>query len=588
MSNGSGSDDIVTGQGSACLDDILITGELLLREVRPAAYIAENQALVGLARDMSGVPQNLLQGLVDRAVELCGAGSAGISLLKHEGGRTFFQWEAMAGVYAQYAGGTTPRDHSPCGVTLDRGEPQLFHYPGRYFTYFNAVSPPIVEGLVVPFHLHGAILGTIWIVSHDGERKFDQEDVRIMTSLAEFTAAALRTLLSVEATRRANDDLQRIADALRESELMLKQADLRKDEFLATLAHELRNPLAPIRSALELMRLGDEELAEQARMVMDRQVNQLVRLVDDLLEVSRITRGKLELCCERVDVARIVGDAIETSRPVIEAGNHELVVRLPETPLMLDADPLRLSQVIANLLNNAAKYTDHGGRIRLLAEHADGEAVIRISDNGIGIARDMLPHVFDMFTQVDRSQRRSQGGLGIGLTLVQRLVAMHGGRVEVSSEGAGQGSEFMIVLPLAAGEPAVPGYLADPPAPAAPSPLRILVADDNRDAAESLAALLSLLGNEVRIAYSGDAVLEMIAAYEPAVLLLDLGMPGMDGYEVARRVAARPELAGVTLVALSGWGQAEDLRKCMAAGFHHHLVKPVGVETLKSLFARLH
>jgi signal transduction histidine kinase len=434
-----------TAARQASLEDILITGEIGRRKPRRPDHAAENRALVALAREMSDRPRQLLQKLLDIAVELCHAGSAGISLLKSGADGEHFVWEALAGVYAPYVGGTTPRDFSPCGTTLDRKAPQLFFYPARYFTYFGAVEPPIVEGLVIPCYAQGRPLGTIWIVSHDEERHFDSEDVRIITSLGEFTSAAFHLLSSLDAETEALREAERWAAELQE-------ADRRKDAFLATLAHELRNPLAPIRNSLHLLRFAPpgDPVHERALSIVERQTDHLVRLVDDLLEISRITRGKLELRRERVDLSAVVQSAVETSRPLIESAGHQLTVSLPADALILDADPVRLSQVISNLLNNAARYTDAGGRIRLAVESEGQEAVIAVEDNGIGLTEEMLPRVFEMFAQGDESRRHWQGGLGIGLALAQNLTRLHGGSVAVHSPGPGQGCTFTVRLPLAA------------------------------------------------------------------------------------------------------------------------------------------
>jgi signal transduction histidine kinase len=398
--------------------------------------------------------------------------------------------------------------------------------------------------------------------------------------VAEFLSAvraALRDRRRQYQARAYTDELARQAEALRE-------ADRRKDEFLAMLAHELRNPLAPIRNALQILKMPrvDEATAGRSRDVMERQVHHLVRLVDDLLDVSRVMRGKIELRRERVELAAVVARAVETVQPLVDARRHELSVRLPPEPLPLDADPVRLAQVVGNLLTNAARYTEPGGRIRLAAERSGGEAVLRVRDDGIGIAPDVLPHVFELFVQADHAAARAQGGLGVGLTLVKNLVGLHGGSVEAHSGGPGEGSEFVVRLPLAApgggGEPAGGGA-----EPAPPPGRRLLVVDDNVDAADSLAVLLRLRGHEVRVAYGGAAALEAAEAYTPDVVFLDIGMPGMDGYEVARLLRRRPGLGGVVLAALTGWGQEEDRRRTADAGFDHHLVKPVDPEAVAAV-----
>lgn len=378
--------------------------------------------------------------------------------------------------------------------------------------------------------------------------------------------------------KQAEEDLRRMAEALRE-------ADRRKDEFLATLAHELRNPLAPIRNALHLLRRthGPEPANEERLLaMMQRQLDHLVRLVDDLLEVSRISQGKIVLRKEFIDLSTILSHALETSRPLIEAAGHRLSVDLPPEPILLDADPVRLAQVFANLLNNAAKYTESRGHIRLIAQRRGGEAVVSVIDSGVGIPAEMLPHVFDLFAQVDRSLGRAQGGLGIGLALVRNLVEMHGGRVEVHSDGMGRGSEFSAYLPLAEDRPMQPIMPDKPPRQLGPL-CRMLVVDDNQDAADSLGLLLEALEYEVRVVYDGATALSILGEFKPAVVLLDIGMPDMDGYETARRIRQRPEGRDVSLIALTGWGQEDDRRRTQEAGFDQHLVKPVEIEVLQGL-----
>lgn len=369
----------------------------------------------------------------------------------------------------------------------------------------------------------------------------------------------------------------------------LRQADQRKDEFLATLAHELRNPLSPIRNSLHLLRLAGtgSGATECVHEMMERQVNHIVRLVDDLMEVSRITRGRIDLRKEPVELATVVRSAVETSRPLIEAAGHQLDISLPTESLVLDADPVRLAQVLTNLLNNAAKYTGKGGQIWLNAWRERSSVVVTVRDNGEGIPADMLPRVFDLFTQVDRTSTRAQGGLGIGLTLVRSLVHLHGGSVEVRSEGPGLGTEFVVRLPLAMEGPAprTPNRCGDQPTSLAPR--RILVVDDNHDAATSLGMALKFLGADVHTANDGQAALDAIQTYRPSAVLLDIGMPGMDGLEVARRARQRPEGHDLTLIAMTGWGQEEDRRRSKEAGFDHHLVKPVEFGTLQALLAAL-
>ncbi len=360
----------------------------------------------------------------------------------------------------------------------------------------------------------------------------------------------------------------------------LRAADRRKDEFLATLAHELRNPLAPIRHASRISRTpgATEAQVAWASGVIERQVEHMARLLDDLLDVSRITRGKLDLRLERLPLADHLVAAVETVRPLIEARGHRLTVDVADAPVAVDADPVRLAQILANLLTNAAKYTDPGGAIHVRARVEGDKAVVSVLDNGIGIAPALLPRMFEMFSQATAALERSEGGLGIGLALARGLVLLHDGTIEARSAGLGKGSEFVVTLPLA-GPARTAGSAAVAPAKRDPTGLRVLVADDNPDSAESLAILLQLLGHDVRAARSGPEALAVAADFRPHVALLDIGMPGMNGYEVARRLKA-PGEPRVVLVAVTGWGQEEDRRQATAAGFDHHLAKPVDPDRL--------
>lgn len=376
-----------------------------------------------------------------------------------------------------------------------------------------------------------------------------------------------------------------------EIEEALRDNDRRKDEFLATLAHELRNPLAPLRNALEILKLDglDAQLVRDTRDLMERQVQQLVRLVDDLLDVSRVMRGKIELRKETVNLATIVSRAVETAKPLIDAHGHHLELSLPPEPVVLDADPIRLAQVIGNLLTNSAKYTERGGRIELSVSREQDQVTVSVRDNGIGIAPEILPHIFSLFVQVDHATTRSQGGLGIGLTLVQNLVEMHGGQVRAISAGLGTGCEVQIQLPVLAQRPEVADSLPSQASSSRAAGIkhRLLVVDDNQDAANTLAMLLRMQGHDVKVAHNGPAALELAASHCPDLVFLDIGMPGMDGYEVARRMRRIPGLESVVLAALTGWGQQEDRRRSAAAGFDHHLVKPPEPQAVELLLTSL-
>jgi signal transduction histidine kinase len=380
----------------------------------------------------------------------------------------------------------------------------------------------------------------------------------------------------------------RDATESRAAERAREEADRRKDEFLAVLAHELRNPLAPIRQAAQIARspgVTDEQV-KWSFDVIDRQIGHMARLLDDLMDVSRITRGILEVRRSTVELSTVIDAAIEMARPLIDSREHTLTIDVPEEPLTLDADPLRLAQVIGNLLTNAAKFTARGGRIELRVRRENGQVALSISDNGLGLSAESLSAVFQMFAQVGTPLERSESGLGIGLALSKGLVDLHGGTIEAHSAGIGHGSEFIVRLPLVSGT--VADRLVPAPAPSAHvnGGLKVLVADDNADAAESLAMLLQLHGHEVQQAHDGKLALDKILSMQPDVALLDIGMPNLNGYEVAECVRKQSWGSHVTLVAITGWGQQEDRQRASAAGFDHHWVKPVEPDAVLALCER--
>jgi signal transduction histidine kinase len=378
--------------------------------------------------------------------------------------------------------------------------------------------------------------------------------------------------------------------ARRQTEEVLREADRRKDTFLATLAHELRNALAPVRASSEILRLArdrDAAEVERAQSVIHRQVGHMVRLVDELLEISRITQGMIELRAERLDLVVVVRNAIESCDPLIRAAGHHLEVSLPAEPVLLDADPLRLSQIFTNLIHNAVKYTNAGGHIGLSLVRADAWAVVSVRDDGMGIPPQELVFVFDAFTQASGAGARAPDGLGLGLSLAARLVELHGGRIEARSPGVGGGSEFVVRLPLAADAGDATGQQPREVPATLPPSLRVLVVDDNVDAAETLGAMLRLRSLDVHVVYDGPSAIEALGAFRPAVALLDIGMPGMDGYETARRMRGLPAGRDVKLVALSGWGQSHDRERAAQAGFDHHLVKPARPEDVERVLAGL-
>ncbi len=404
-------------------------------------------------------------------------------------------------------------------------------------------------------------------------------------------AALTSTVLSALRAREKQYQIRDYIEALERAGRALIESDQRKDEFLATLAHELRNPLAPIMNAAQLLGVAQptEATVRWSREVLDRQVRQLTRLVDDLLDISRITRGKVELRRERVDLASIVRSSIETSRPLITAAQHQLEVHLPEAPIELDADPARLAQVFGNLLNNAAKYTPAQGRISISVEkESEREVAVRVRDSGIGIPPEMLSRVFEMFTQVEEALERTQGGLGIGLTLVRRFVELHSGSVSATSAGRDRGSEFVVRLPLPKdGAAAAPGTEGTSDTPAGVM-RRIVIVEDNPDGAESLRQLLTAAGHDVFLATDGLRGVDAVSSFKPDVVLMDIGLPGLNGYEAARRIRQTEHGRNVTLIAMTGWGQPDDRRRARHAGFDFHFVKPIDLSAIEKTLRSIH
>ena len=414
-----------------------------------------------------------------------------------------------------------------------------------------------------------------------GEARWMAYKVVALTDSADEPVAFATVSQDVTERKQLADDLRRLAADLSE-------ADRRKNEFLATLAHELRNPLAPMSNMLEVVKRanGDWEVLKQAHETLERQLGQMVRLVDDLLDLNRVTHDRLELRRSEVELSSVIQQAVEVARPLVDSAGHHLSVDLPDEPVYLDADRDRLAQLFGNLLNNSCKYTKPGGVVSLSAQHVGDEVVVAVKDNGAGIPAEKLESIFDMFMQVDRTSERSQGGLGIGLTLVKRLTEMHGGSIEARSDGEGQGSEFIVRLPIlnrpVVAEESSSRLASDPQAQR-----RVLIVDDNLDSAESLAMLLEITGNKTYMAHDGLEALEQIEKYRPEVVLLDIGLPRVDGHEVCRRVREKSWGKDIVVIALTGWGQDDDRRKSEEAGFNGHLVKPVDYDKLLELLAAL-
>ncbi len=538
---------------------------------RRASFLARASDALSGSLDLEATLRNLLRVVVPDLADL-----AGVTLLDEPGQpwQTELAWvvppdEALHNRCVRGDEGPDDALRSAVERVLASGRSEVRDgldvvYPPAPAAGPTGPSGRIRSALVLPLQARGRTLGVLALASGPSGRR-PGADLALAEDLAGRAAVAL-------------DNARLYRD--------IEQADHRKDEFLAMLAHELRNPLAPARSALEILRAPGlpEAEAAWARDVIDRQVQLMARLVDDLLDVSRITRGKIALRAEPVEAAAVVARAVETTRPQIDAKRQGLSVWLPREPVWLRADAARLAQVFANLLNNASKFSEDGGRITLTAERHGDELVLRVRDSGVGIPANMLTNVFELFTQVDRSLDRSQGGLGIGLTLVKRLVEMHGGTVRAHSDGPGSGSEFTVRLPVLAVAPAGQDRQTGPVAPRGAG-RRVLIADDNLDGAQSLGRLARLLGHEVRLCHDGPSALELSETFGPEVVLLDIGLPGMDGYEVARRLRLRPGADALLLVAVTGYGQEEDLRRSREAGFDLHLVKPIDPKALGGILA---
>ncbi len=472
-------------------------------------------------------------------------------------------------------------------ICWNPGAERLFGYQsgeiiGQHFSRF--FSPEDIRNGQPEHELKTALAdgradGVRWQVRKDGSRFWCRATVTPLRDEHKQVRSFARVMHDLTESQ-AQDAQKKRADDLAE-------ANRSKEEFMALLSHELRNPLSPILNALSILRQmrTEDPIIEQAGNIINRQVVQMVRLVDDLLDISRITKGKLRLTKEKVELRVVANRAAESARPLMDARKHDFSVSLPTEPIWVEADPARLEQIVVNLLNNAAKYTDAGGLVRMSVQQEGAEAVIRVRDNGVGIAPDMLPRIFDLFTQVDGALSRSHGGLGIGLALVRTLVEMQEGRVQAQSGGLGKGSEFTVKLPVVSDTAGQRAKTILQPGEQGGRPLRILVVEDNVDSADSLNLLLRLYGHEVQVARTGPTALEMASASRPDLVLLDIGLPGMDGYQVAQRLREKPEFKNVMVCALTGYTPSEaDRQRQRQTGFDHYYVKPVSIETLLELF----
>lgn len=498
---------------------------------------------------------DVLQTLVDIALSLCRAHSAGISLLEREDGREHFRWRAAAGAWAAYLGQTMPRE-GPCGTVIDRDAVQLMAYPERHLTYATDITLPIAETPLAPFHAGGKPVGTVWVIAHDDGRHFDAEDARLLEELARCAGAAHRLL-------SAHDEL--------------RAADGAKNEFIGLLAHELRNPLGVLVTATALLARGDPVDLGRTRALIRRQLEQLSRLADDLLDLTRLTTGQIRLRPRVVDLAQVVRNALETLRVAGSLEQHRLTV--DAQPVPVEADRLRVEQIVLNLVGNALKFTPPGGAVTVTVRRQDARAVLVVEDSGIGIPAATLPKVFEPFFQGEGGGPTSRG-LGLGLALVRRLAELHGGAVHASSAGPGRGSTFTVTLPAVA-EPVPASADARHESTGdggtgsrTQRALRVLLVDDHGDTREMLHAALADDGHQVEEAATGAEALARAIEFNPDAVVIDIGLPDIDGYELARRRRAiRPD--GVRLIALTGYGQARDRQRGEAAGIDAYLLKPV-------------
>lgn len=548
--------------------------ELSSRPARQSDLASENAALVRLARAQTGSRAALLDEISQIALSLCDAGSAGISLIEGAGENVRFRWLAVSGACADLRGKTTAWDECPCGVTLEAGEPQLFVQPQDLFTCLRFPNVQVPEGLVVPITGDVEQLGAIWVMSHDQQRRFDREDVRLLSNLAVFAGAAL-TLVNERDNGIASDQ--------------------RHGEFIAMLGHELRNPMAPIDSAIGAAKklCADNVTAVEVLTVAQRQVRHLRALVDDLLDAARLKHGKLAIRHSETTLNDITFDAVTTVKHHFESRRHTLRISGLETAIPVHADHVRLSQVLGNILSNAAKYTPAGGIIEMTVdverdvEQLDqpGALTIRVKDNGVGIDSAVQPHVFELFAQSARNHARAEGGLGIGLAVARRMVELHRGTISIQSDGPGTGTEVTLRLPIlrAASASAASATAADETAPGS---VRLLLVDDNRDALMALGTLLELEGHTVDTIDNGRDAIRLIIETRPEVAIIDLGMPDVDGFEVARAVRADRHLDGVILVALTGYAAESDKSRALDAGFDYHLTKPMSLEKLQNIMRK--
>lgn len=551
-------------QAGISLESVISTPDLQHRATRETDVDGENRALLELARHLSEKPADILQKLSEIAVELCHAGSAGVSIVEEEG--DVFRWYGTAGELAGLRWATLPRSFSPCGTVVDTAVVQLMTLPERHFDYISEITPTVEEVLLIPFAVDGDIVGTVWIASHDPHKGFDREDVRLITNLTAFAAAGFKTQKVLKAQE----------DAIRN-----------RDEFLAILGHELRNPLSPMVAVHRL--LSAKTVHDSTRWtavdVIGRQLAHMQRLVDDLLDVSRIAEGKLSITKVPVDIVGLIREAIESAAFNAEKATLVMGATLPAEPIYVNADPSRIIQIVTNLLNNAIKFTSAKGRIDVKIQSSEKHVFISVKDTGIGLAPKSMKTIFSMFNQVDGQSQNNKGGLGIGLGLAKTLTELHDGTIGVKSAGLNQGCEFTIQLPLLGVFKRSTPNTRDAQTELPVSGLRILIADDNHDCADSLGMLLSVQGYKTHIAYDGlDAVAQAIT-WKPHVILLDLSLAGLNGYEVVEKLRSNAATQHTFIVAITGYGTDADRARTKEIGFDIHMTKPIDPDALYDLLA---
>ena len=574
-----------------CLDDILITEELSRRVPRTTDLKEENDALHTLVGQLAEQPQILLKKLVTITTQLCRAQTTGVSLLEVSPSKEdICRWVALAGMLEAYEQTPTLYTFSSCGICLERQTPLLYSYPERYFTYLQRFKPTIVECLVVPLLIANQPIGTIWIVSHDEHRRFDGEDLRLMTSLANFIAAAF----SSSKASQADEEFARSQRAARAASLAARaahEANRLKDEFLAVLSHELRSPLNPILGWARLLqtRKLDEAKTAYALATIERNAKLQSQLMEDLLDVSRILQNKLRLNIISVDLSAVIEVALDTVRLAAQAKSIQLKTKFAPNVGQVLGDPSRLQQVIWNLLSNAVKFTPDGGQVEIRLERVGTQAQIQVSDTGKGIEPEFLPYVFDYFRQADNSTTRTFGGLGLGLAIARQIVELHGGTIKADSEGDEKGATFTVLLPIKSAEPQTSEDKGLPDASPNLRGINVLVVDDEVDTRDLIVFILKEYNASVRAFPSASQALDAFALEKPDILLSDIGMPEMDGYMLIRQIRSLPPEQGgdIRAIALTAYAGEINQQQILQAGFQKHLTKPIEPAQLAAVIASL-